>query len=492
MTSSSAEKDAQSNIARIIDSVDAASIALIAQGNKITYGELRTLVATARAGLVHAGLQPGQSIMLIGENEIDFVVGALAALGAGAVVAPIRSRNPLPEVQRKVDAVEPDMALLCATAAWLQPHQEDLLCPTFVRMDELQAMTDLAPVPIVERSDDDLAFLLLTSGVTSNSKVAMLSHGNLDWMQRSITEDPVSGTNPAAVSLAVLPLTHIFGLNVVLFSSLRAGATVVLQEKFDVDVSFALIKEHGVTNISGAPTMWQRFLASNAPDDALSDVRNAASGAAALPIEVFNGVLDRFGIELTEGYGLTETSPVVTWSRGMKTKPGSVGRPMPGVEVALVEPDGTPVEDGDTGEIVVRSPGVFKGYLRSKDLTDSVLTEDGWFWTGDMGVFDTDGYLYLVDRIKDIVIVRGFNVYPAEVEDVLIEHPGVSGAIVVGARDDIDGERVIAHVSGSATAEELDEHCRARLSRYKCPTEFRFVDELPLSQTGKKLRRELR
>lgn len=483
---------AETNIARIIEPVDAASVALIVLGAEITYGELRERVATARAALVHVGLQPGQSLMLIGENELDFVVGALAALGAGAIVAPIRSRNPLPEVQRKVASVEPDMALLCGTAAWLQDHQEDLLCPMFVRMDELEANTDLDAVPIVERSGDDLAFLLLTSGVTSNSKVAMLSHGNLEWMQRSITEHPEAALGPDAVALAVLPLTHIFGLNVVLFSSLRAGATVVLQPKFDVDESFALIEEFGVTSISGAPTMWQRFLASDAPDDALAGIRNAASGAAALPIEVYNGVLDRFGVELSEGYGLTETSPVVTWSRGMETRPGSVGRPMEGVEVALVEPDGTPVEDGDTGEIVVRSPGVFKGYLGASDITDSVLTEDGWFWTGDMGVFGPDGYLYLVDRIKDIVIVRGFNVYPAEVEDVLIEHPRVSGAIVVGARDDLDGERVVAHVSGSATADELEEHCLARLSRYKCPTEYHFVEELPVSLTGKKLRRELR
>ena len=292
--------------------------------------------------------------------------------------------------------------------------------------------------------------------------------------------------------LGVLPFSHIFGLNVVLLASLRIGALIVLQRRFDAGLSLELIRKHRITTISGAPPMWQQWAVADAPDDALASVRSAASGAAALPIEVFTAIKDRYGVEIAEGYGLTETSPIVTWSRGIEPKATSVGKPLAGVEVVLVEEDGTPVEAGDSGEIVVRSPGVFKGYLDAPDLTDAVLTDDGWFWTGDMGVFDDNGYLYLVDRIKDIIIVSGFNVYPSEVESILMEHPDVRGAVVVGTAHAVTGETVSAHVSGEVNQAELDAFARARLSTYKCPTEYHFVDELPVAPTGKLIRRELR
>ena len=166
--------------------------------------------------------------------------------------------------------------------------------------------------------------------------------------------------------------------------------------------------------------------------------------------------------------------------------------PIPGVELVLVESDGTPVDAGDTGEIVVRGPGIFQGYLNSPEETDAVLTEDGWFWTGDVGVFDADGYLHLVDRIKDLIIVSGFNVFPSEVESILMEHPAVRGAVVVGTPHGETGEAVVAHVSGDVDAGDLDVFIRSQLSRYKCPTEYYFVDELPVAPTGKLIRRELR
>lgn len=238
--------------------------------------------------------------------------------------------------------------------------------------------------------------------------------------------------------------------------------------------------------------MWQRWAVADAPDDSLATLTSAASGAAFLPIDTFNAIRDRYGVEIGEGYGLTETSPIVTWSRGISPKATSVGRVLKGVEVALVEPDGTPVEPGDTGEIVVRSPGVFKGYLDAPEITSSVLSSDGWFWTGDVGVFDSDGYLYLVDRVKDLVIVSGFNVYPSEVENALLEHPNVRGAVVVGTPDSDTGEAVVAHVSGTVDEAELDQFVRARLSHYMCPTKYLFVDELPVAPTGKLIRRELR
>jgi long-chain acyl-CoA synthetase len=319
----------------------------------------------------------------------------------------------------------------------------------------------------------------------------MLSHHNLGWIHEALhrVDPPLT---PDDVTLGVLPFTHIFGLNVVLLASLEAGAAIVLQQRFDAVESLRMVREHGVTMLTGAPPMWQRWLDADVPDDAMSSVQFAASGAAALPLGVFESVKERFGVEIAQGYGLTETSPIVTLGRGVPVRPTSVGRVLPGVDVALVDDSGTPVDVGDEGEIVVRSPGVFLGYLDDQEATDSVLSEDGWLWTGDVGIFDDDGYLYLVDRIKDIVIVSGFNVYPAEVENVLMQHPGVTAAIVTGTPDEATGETVVAHIAGTATREELERHCDEQLSRYKRPTDYHFLDELPIAPNGKAIRRALR
>jgi long-chain acyl-CoA synthetase len=476
------------NLASIIDDHDAARPALIDGDDVISYGDLRTLVDATRAVLVSEGFGPGDRIAVAAGNEPHFVVGVLAALGLGGAVVPINASTPVPELRRKLEAARPDVILLGDAGRWLAEHAADIDC-RLLDMETLMTMS-APPTPIAARADDDLAFLMLTSGVSGESKVAMLTHHNLGWMQESIIGP--EGLTPDDITLGTLPFVHIFGLNVVLLTSLRVGALVVLQRRFDVDESLALVRRHGVTSLTGAPPMWQRWAAADAPDDSLASVDFASSGAAALPIEVFEAIRARYGVEIAEGYGLTETSPIVTWSRNMPVKATSVGRPLPGVDVVLVEPDGSPVDPGDTGEIVVRSPGVFQGYLDAPDTTHAVLTDDGWFWTGDVGVFDADGYLYLVDRVKDIIIVSGFNVYPSEVENVLMEHPDVRGAVVVGSPHAETGEAVVAHVSGHVDRDDLDAFTRARLSRYKCPTEYNFVDDLPVAPTGKLIRRELR
>ncbi|MEM9133200.1 MAG: AMP-binding protein [Actinomycetota bacterium] len=476
------------NLAAIIEPHDGERIALIDEDRVVTYDELRARVASVRAHLVDDGVTPGGRVAVLAGNETDFVVAVLAILGVGAVVVPVRPSSPLAELRRKLATPAPDLLLLGDAGRWLITEGHDLGLP----LVDVAAIPDREGPPIVERDGEDLAFLLLTSGVSSEAKVAMMRHRNLAWIQEAITTGTPDGLRGDDIALGVLPFSHIFGLNVVLLATLRVGGAVVLQRRFDAQISLELIRRHRVTTISGAPPMWQRWAVADAPDDVLSSVRNASSGAAALPVEVFEAIRDRYGVELAEGYGLTETSPIVTWSRGIPARATSVGKPLTGVEVVLVEEDGTPVEAGDTGEIVVRSPGVFAGYLDAPDLTDAVLTDDGWFWTGDMGVFDADGYLHLVDRIKDIVIVSGFNVYPSEVESVLMEHPAVKGAVVVGTPHGETGEAVVAHVSGTATTDELDAFARERLSSYKCPIEYHLVDELPVAPTGKLIRRELR
>lgn len=477
------------NLSLVIESHDAERTALIDGDTSITYGALRERVAVLRADLTSRGVGPGARVVLIAGNEPDFVVGALATLGVGAVVVPTRATSLLPELRRTFEVIAPAVVLVGGEGRWMLDQSTDLGYD----------IVDLAAVdgqpssdPIVRREADDTAFLMLTSGVSHAPKVAELSHGSLAWVQEAMICDPATGQSIDDISLAVIPFSHIFGLNLVLLTTLRVGGTVVLMRRFDPELSLALIKRHQITRLSGAPQMWQRWVAADAPNDSLASVRHAASGAARLPMEVFDQVLDRFGIEIAEGYGLTETSSLVTWSRGMPVRPTSVGKPIPGIDVHLVDTDGAPVEVGDPGEIVVHGPGVFKGYLDAPEATAASLTPDGWFWTGDIGIFDEDGYLYLIDRNKDIVIVSGFNVYPSEVESVLNEHPLVHGSVVVGTPDERTGEAVVAHIVGDVGPDELDSFVRERLSRYKCPSEYHFVDELPRAANGKIVRRELR
>ena len=478
------------NLADVLDGHDDGSVAIIDGDVVVTYADLRHRVAAAQTHLAGHGTGDGDAIAMVIGNDTDFAVWTLAVLGLGAVVVPLNPTSPMPELVRKFDVASPKLLLVGSAGAACAGHDDELGVTT-MDVTALDITSTAADPAVVERADTDPAFYMATSGVSGEAKVAVLSHRNLGWVQAQLSALE-SGLTSDDVLLGVLPFTHIFGLNVVLLSGLRAGATIVMQQRFDADESLELVRRHGVTTLAGAPPMWQRWAVADVPDDSLASLRHAASGAAALPLGVFEAVRDRFGIEIGQGYGLTETSPVVTHGRDSAIRPSSVGKVLDGVEVALVDDDGTPVSIGDEGEIVVRGPGVFNGYLGDQETTDSVLSDDGWLWTGDVGIFDEDGYLYLVDRIKDIVIVSGFNVYPGEVENVLMTHPGVNGAIVTGTADEVTGEAVVAHVTGTATRAELDEHVALQLSRYKRPTEYHFLDELPIAPNGKAIRRALR
>jgi long-chain acyl-CoA synthetase len=309
---------------------------------------------------------------------------------------------------------------------------------------------------------------------------------------------PGLALRPEDVALGVLPLFHIFGLNAVLGLALFAGASVVLVERFDPVSSLEAVREHGVTIVAGAPPLFAAWAAAPGLDaHALESVRLAVSGGAALADEVAHAFRTRFQRPVWEGYGLTETAPIVSSSLvGGEPRTGSIGVPLPGVEVRLVDVGGEDALAGDPGEIWVRGPNVFPGYWQDPEATAAVLTPEGWLRTGDIAVTDDDGYLYLVDRAKDLIIVSGFNVYPAEVEEALVEHPGIAEAAVVGVAHPYSGEAVKAFVVAAPGThleeDEVIEFCAERLARYKCPTSVSFVDELPQGLVGKVLRRELR
>jgi long-chain acyl-CoA synthetase len=325
----------------------------------------------------------------------------------------------------------------------------------------------------------------------------MLTHGNLRANLEQLQGHLGRHQEATDVVFGVLPFFHIFGLNVVLGLSLYTGARVVLVERFDPQAGLEAIRRHGITIVPGAPPVWAAWATlPGAPADAFAPVRLAASGAARLPVEVAATMADRFGLELTEGYGLTEASPVVSTAGGSAAPPGSVGTPLPGVSVRLVDDDGVDVLEGDAGEVWVRGANVFAGYWEDPEATAAALTPDGWLRTGDVGVVDDDGFLFLVDRKKDLIIVSGFNVYPAEVEDVLAEHPAVAEVAVVGVPHPFTGEAVTAHVvvreGAHAEEDEIVSWCARRLAKYKCPGKVLFVDELPTGSAGKVLRRALR
>jgi long-chain acyl-CoA synthetase len=486
------------NLATLIEDHAADRPALICDGTVTTYGELRDQVARIRGALLAREVAPGDRVALVADNNWSFVAGYLATLGIGAVAVPLNPQSPVPELERELAVVDAGLVLVgpdAGQAAAAGDAASSLQrCQGHVRVVDL---LDGEPAPLIEREADDLAVLLFTSGTVGKPRPAMLSHGNLLSNIEQILANPDRPPDIDEVALGVLPLFHVFGLNALLGLTLHVGGTLVLVERFEARATLDLVAEHGVAVLSGVPTMWAAWVdVPDLPPDALSTVRLGVSGAAALDPAVRRAVRERFGIDIIEGYGLTEASPAVTSGLGCAAPDGSIGVPLPGVSVRLVEASGEDALVGDPGEIWVKGPNVFGGYWHDPEATEAALTPDGWLRTGDMAVVDDEGYLSLVDRAKDLIIVSGFNVYPGEVEEVLALHPSVEAAAVVPEPHPHSGEAVKAFVVREPGADvdeaELIVHAGRHLARYKCPSRVVFVDDLPLTVTGKVVRRALR
>ncbi len=496
------------NLAEMIEPHPEEAVALVSRGAPTTYGALREQVAALRGGLRGLGLGPGDRVALLCANNPTFVLAYLAVLGIGAVAVPLNPLSPAPELEPEVAAVDTAAVIVgpAARASWGDvdaahvPSVRQVIGTAGHQIADATTFEDLltaAPAPIEPRSPEDLAALLFTSGTAGSAKAAMLTHGNLVANLQQLQSQPGRGLRREDVVLGVLPMFHIFGMNVVLGLALYTGASVVLVERFDPATALETIETRGVTVISGAPPMWTAWATlPGVSASAFSSVRIAATGAAKMPEDISRLFESRFHVELLEGYGLTEASPVVTASPPGESRIGSIGLPLPGIDVRLVDHDGDDALAGDAGEIWVKGPNVFAGYWHDDEATARALTKDGWLKTADVAVADDEGFLYLVDRAKDLIIVSGFNVYPGEVEDVIASYPGVEEVAVVGSPHPSTGEAVKAFVvpaPGTSVDEEaIIEHCRHSLARYKCPTKVMFVDELPKGWGGKVLRRVLR
>jgi long-chain acyl-CoA synthetase len=493
------------NLASAIDAHPAGAPALVSQGEVTSYGELRSQVAEVRGALMARGVAPGDRVAIVAANNPSFVAAYLGVLGAGAVAVPLNPLSPPPELERELALVRAGLALVDGTD---RPPFAGEAATGLARVDAVPIADLLGgePAALVDRAEDDLAVLLFTSGTAGLPRAAMLSHGNLraniDQVRAgaAAAADPNASPTAGDVALGVIPLFHIFGLNAVLGLAMTVGASVVLVDRFDPAAALALLAEHRITVVSGVPTMWRAWadlppVGAGEPNP-MASVRLGVSGAAALDPELRRAIAARYGLVLAEGYGLTEASPAVTSGVGHQAPDGSIGVPLPGLLVRLIDRFGEDALVGDPGEIWVKGPNVFRGYWDDPDATRTVVTEDGWLRTGDLAVVDDDGFLWLVDRAKDLIIVSGFNVVPAEVEAVLVRHPDVAEAAVVSVPDARTGEAVKAFVvpeSGASIDERaLIDYAGRHLARYKCPSVVSVVEELPHGLGGKLLRRRLR
>jgi len=493
------------NLASIVSPHPAEALALVQGSRRVNYGQLRADVERARAGLAARGVGPDDRVGLLCTSSPEFVVAYLAILGLGGVAVPINPQSPAEELEQELGSVRP-VAVVVGPADGQAAGRLDERGYVAIAATEL-AESAAPSAGIVDRLAHDPAALLFTSGTAGFPKPAVLTHGsllaNIEQMELRIGTAATSDD----VALLLIPPFHIFGLNAVLGVQLFVGGATVLAERFDPVATLELVQSEKVTLLPGVPDLFAALARqAGAKGDELATVRLAVSGAAPLSAEVASEFEERFGVRLWQGYGLTEASPAVTFpDMTRRHDPASVGMPLPGVEVRIIDSDGHEVIAHDPGEILVRGPNVFAGYFEDAEATAGVLDAEGWLHTGDVAVISEDGELTIVDRNKDLIIVSGFNVFPAEVEQVLAQHPDVAEVAVVGVPDPAHGEAVRAFVVPKpglwpATSRapigvsepDLVRHCARYLARYKCPVGVSFVRELPRSVHGKALRRELR
>ncbi|MET7378592.1 long-chain fatty acid--CoA ligase [Streptomyces sp. NPDC005526] len=466
----------------------------------LEYAELEETSARAARLLHGAGVRAGDRVGLMLPNTPAFAVFYYGILRAGAVVVPM---NPLLKA-REVEyyLADSEASLLLADAATAQDAVKGALAAGTPCIDVPadgtgRLLVDAEPLPgVVAREPSDTAVILYTSGTTGRPKGAELTHANLrantDTTRRTLLE-----STEQDVVFGGLPLFHTFGQLVGLNCAVAAGACLTLLPRFTPARALEIIERDRVTVFVGVPTMYATLL--TAPERETHDVdslRICVSGGAALPVEVLRDFEKAFGCVILEGYGLSETSPVACFNHpGRPRRPGTIGTPIDGVEMRVVDKDGTDLPDGEPGEVAVRGHNVMKGYWRRPDATAEAVV-DGWLRTGDIGVKDPDGHFRIVDRKKEMIIRGGFNVYPREIEEVLYEHPAVAEAAVIGVPHPTHGEEVVAVVAlkpgAEAEPDGLKQFVRTQVAAYKYPRQVWIVDALPKGPTGKILKREIK
>jgi long-chain acyl-CoA synthetase len=481
-------------------------VALAFEGRRHTNLDQQRAASRLAHALRRLGVGPGDRVVVMLPNCPEVIQSYGAILKCGAVIVPIIFLLGDKEVAHILADSEAKVVITSADMLWKVEGSLGVL-PTLAhvllvdgggdgrtRSLAEEAGAEAETFSAVDRGPDDLAVILYTSGTTGAPKGVALSHGNLESNARAAASLHELDREDWAV--AVLPLSHSYGLTLMNAGHLL-GTRAALLRWFHPEAVLQAIQDFKAVSMSAVPTMLLYLL--NYPDAARFDTRSMrvwGSGAAALPPEIVAPFEAKFGGKILEGYGLTEASPVVSAHRlSGPRKLGSVGRALPGVTVSIQDDEDRPLAVGEIGEICVKGPNVMLGYYRSPEETARTV-RGGWLHTGDVGRLDEDGFLFIVERKKDLIIRGGFNIYPREVEEALYAHPKVAEAAVVGMKDPLMGEDVLAFVvlkpGEPASAEELSAFCESRLARFKCPKQIRFVDSLPKSPIGKILRKELR
>ena len=486
----------------------------------LTFGHINGAANQIAQGLTKTGIKPGDKVALSCLNLPYFPMVYFGILKAGAVVVPLSVLLKKDEIAYHLNDSEA-IAYFCFTGTEQLPmgtmgyagFQQANKCEYFFMITP--QMDDASPIegantlgslmagnpPTFETfatGADDTAVIIYTSGTTGRPKGAELTHSNL-FCNSNLCVDLVAFTKDD-ITLIVLPLFHIFAMTVLMNAGLQCGATAVLLPRFEAETVLSLMKQHKTTIFAGVPTMYWGLL--NCPDQQIDltgiskHLRVCVCGGASLPVQVLKDFEAKFKVPILEGYGMSEGSPVVTFNHlDRERKPGSIGLPAWGIEVKLVDENDQEVPNGEKGELLFRGHCVMKGYFKRPEANAQTL-KGGWMHSGDVATKDEDGYFYIVDRTKDMILRGGLNVYPREVEEVIIKHEAVSLVAVIGAPDERLGEEVKACVvlkpEASLSEEELIAWTKERIADYKYPRHIEFMAELPMSATGKILKRELR
>ncbi len=464
------------NLARNLSdaaAVHAARPALVGETGTVTYAEIERRARVAAATLRERGVASGDRVALLLPNGPSFIAAFLGALRLGAIVVPLNTLLAPPEIEARLEA---------STARVLVADK-----------GELEGGAD--PIAeAVERDDAEPAVILFTSGTSGKPKGAILTHGGLRTAAENAAE--ALALRPQDVMLGAAPFSHVLGLATGLCSTLLSGAAIAIVRRFEPEAALALMTETRTTILLGVPTMCISLCQAARGTGELPPIRIAHVGGAPVPVEVARDFERTFGGEVYEGYGLTELSGIATtYVSGQTRKSGSVGTPLGATKLRIVSLEGETVPAGEVGEVEFRGPSVIGGYWEDAQATDEAIGPDGWLATGDLGYVDEDGYLFLVDRKKELIIRGGYSVYPREVEEALYAHPDVLEAVVVGAPHETLGEEVVALVvlrpGASPGADEIQAWTKERVAAYKYPRRVIFVDELPKGPTGKILKRAI-
>ena len=489
-------------------------------GKDTSYAEFDQSVSMFATALQDLGIQKGDHVAFLLGNTPHFLISLYATMRIGATaipVNPIYTPDEISYIIHNSDAkavIALDLLLpLVEKAAGAFPTVEHyIICETVPETPEkiaalpAEVKSKIQPFSQliakgrpnfnpIEMDENETAIILYTSGTTGRPKGAMLTHKNLYSNARDVAEYLNFTENDRII--ATLPVFHVFALTVVVNAPLLTGATLLLMPKFSPADIFTVAREMKATVFAGVPTMYNflyQFPGGESAD--FATIRLAISGGSSLPVALLHNFEEKFAVRISEGYGLSEASPVTCFNPLDRDRiPGSIGTTIVNVENKVVDEFGEEVNDGEVGELVVRGPNVMKGYYKMPEETEATI-RNGWLYTGDMAKRDDNGYFYIVDRKKDLAIVGGFNVYPREVEEVLFAHRDIVEAAVIGVPDADFGEAIHAFIvlkdGVSVTPEQLEHYCAERLAKYKVPKRFEFLDELPKNTTGKILRRSLK